>query len=202
MKVYGFKGTRSTRVEWMLGEIGAAYDFVKVDILSGEHKKPEHVGRHAHGLVPAFEDDGLRIIESAAAVLYLADKFADKGMAPAPASKERARYYQHALYAVSTIDETVIPIYFHTVVLPPPARKAEVIEQKMPTWNTAASFLTRELGEGPFFNGKNLGAIDVIVGYDLVLAQEAGLLKAHPTLDAHATRVAARDAFKKAYKES
>ena len=97
-------------------------------------------------------------------------------MAPAPGSKDRARYYQDALYAVSTIDETVIPIYFHTVVLPPPARKPEVIEQKMPTWNTAASFLTRELGEGPFLFGKTFGAMDVIVGYDMVLAQEAGLL--------------------------
>ena len=174
----------AAKVRFALAEKALPWVGHYVDILSGEHKKPEHVGRHAHGLVPAFEDDGLRIIESAAAVLYLADKFADKGMAPAPGSKERARYYQHALSAVSTIDETVIPIYFHTVVLPPPARKPELIEQKMPTWNTAASFLTRELGEGPFLFGKTFGAMDVIVGYDMVLAQEAGLLKAHPTLDA------------------
>jgi glutathione S-transferase len=202
MKVFGFKGTRSTRVEWMLGELGVTYDFVKVDILTGEHKKPDHVGRHAHGLVPAFEDGDTRIIESAAAVLYLADKYADKGLAPPLASKERARYFQHAVYAISTLDESVLPIYFHTVVLPPPARKPEVIDQKMPTWNTAAAFLTRELGEGPFLLGKTFGANDVIVGYDMVLAQEAGLLKNHPTLDAYATRVGSREAFKKAYKQA
>lgn len=200
MKVYGFKGTRSTRVEWMLGELGAPYDFVKVDILGGEHKKPEHLGRHAHGLVPAFEDGYTRIIESAAAVLYLADKFADKGLAPPLDSKERARYYQHAFYAISTLDESVIPIYFHTVVLPPPARKPAVIEQKTPIWETAARFMTHELGEGPFLLGKTFSANDVIVGYDMVLAQEAGLLATHPALDAYATRVASREAFKKAYK--
>ncbi|HEY8073153.1 MAG TPA: glutathione S-transferase family protein [Labilithrix sp.] len=200
MKVYGFKGTRSTRVEWMLGEVGAQWEFVKVDILSGEHKKPQHVGRHAHGLVPAFEDGDMRIIESAAAVLYLADKFADKGLAPPLGSKDRARYYQHAVYAISILDESVIPIYFHTVVLPPQARKAEVLEQKKPTWDTAATFLTRELGEGPFLLGKSFSAVDVIVGYDLVLAQEAGLLKSHPSLDAYATRIASREAFQKAYK--
>jgi glutathione S-transferase len=77
----------------MLHELGVTYDFVKVDLLSGEHKKPEHVARHSHGLVPAFEDGSTRIIESAAAVLYLADKFADKGMAPPLSSPDRARYY-------------------------------------------------------------------------------------------------------------
>jgi glutathione S-transferase len=199
MKVYGFKGTRSTRVEWMLAEMGLDYEFVKVDILSGEHKKPEHTGRHAHGLVPAFEDGGVRIIESAAAVLYLADKYADKGFGPPLASPDRARYFQLAVYAISTLDESVIPIYFHTVVLPPPARKPEVIEQKKPIWETAAKLVTRELGEGPFLLGKSFSAADAIVGYDLVLAKEAGLLAGHPTLDAYATRMASRDAFKKAY---
>lgn len=199
MKLFGFKGTRSNRVEWMLQEVGAAYDFVKVDLLSGEHRKPDHVGRHAHALVPAFEDGNVHIIESAAACLYLADKLADKGLAPAAGSPERARYYQLSVYAVSTLDETVVPLFFQKVVYPPEQRKPEVVDQKMPIWETAAAFLTRELGEGPYFLGKSFSAVDVIVGYDLALAAKAGLLKGHPALEAYTERVTSREAFKKAY---
>ena len=111
---------------------------------------------------------------------------------------ERARYYQLAIYAVSTLDETVVPLFFHTVVYPPERRKQEIVDQKTPIWATAAAFLTRELGEGPYFLGKSFSAADVIVGYDLALAAKAGLLKGHPTLQAYTERVTSREAFKKA----
>lgn len=199
MKLFGFKGTRSNRVEWMLQEVGASYEFVKVDLLTGQHKQAEHVGRHAHGMVPAFEDDKVHIIESAAACLYLADKFPAKGLAPAPESPERARYYQFAFYAVSTLDESVVPLFFHTVVYPPERRKQEVIDAKTPTWTTAASFLSRELGDSPYLLGERFSAADVIVGYDLALAAKAGLLKGWPVLEAYTQRVTSRDAFKRAY---
>ena len=145
MKLFGFKGTRSNRVEWMLQELGVDFEFVKVDLQTGEHKKPDHVERHAHALVPTFEDGNVRIIESTAAVLYLADKFADKKLAPPLDSSERARYYQLAVYAVSTLDESVVPLFFHTVLFPPEKRKQAVVDEKMPIWNTAAGFLTRQL---------------------------------------------------------
>jgi glutathione S-transferase len=199
MKLFGFKGTRSNRVEWMLQEVSADYELVTVDLRTGAHKKPDHLGRHAHGLVPALEDGDVHIIESAAACLYLADKVAEKGLAPPVTSPARARYFQLAVYAVSTLDETVIPIYFHTVVYPPEKRNQEILDQKTPAWETAAAFLTRELGNGPYFLGKTFSAADVIVGYDLALAGKAGLLKGHPALEAYLERVTSREAFKKAY---
>ena len=199
MKLFGFKGTRSNRTEWMLREVGADYDFVKVDLMSGEHKAAAHVERHAHGMVPAFEDRDFRIIESTAAVLYLADKFAAKGLAPSTDSAERARYYQFAVYAVSTLDESVIPLYFHTFLLPPEKRKQEVVDQKTPVWATAAGFLTRSLGDKPYLLGDRFSAADVIVGYDIALAAKAGLLEGWPKLQAYAGRLAERDAFKQVF---
>ena len=199
MKLFGFKGTRSNRVEWMLQELGVDFEFVKVDLQTGEHKKPDHVERHAHALVPTFEDGNVRIIESTAAVLYLADKFADKKLAPPLDSSERARYYQLAVYAVSTLDESVVPLFFHTVLFPPEKRKQAVVDEKMPIWNTAAGFLTRQLGEGPFMLGKTFSAADVIVGYDVAVAARAGLLKGHPALENYAGRLASRAAFQKVF---
>jgi len=199
MKIFGFKNTRSNRVEWLLQELGVDYELVKVDLLSGQHKQPEHLARHAHGLVPALEDGDVRMIESAASCLYLADKFASKGLAPEPGSPARARYYQLAFYAVSTLDECVVPLFFHTVLLPPEKRNKEIVEAKTAVWETAAQLLTRELGEAPFFLGKAFSAVDVVLGYDLALAAHAGLLANYPTLAAYAQRISTREAFKKAY---
>jgi glutathione S-transferase len=199
MKLYGFRGTRSNRVEWMLREVGADYEFVKVDLQSGEHKKPEHVARHAHALVPTFEDGDVKMIESAASVLYLADKFADQHLAPAPGSADRARYYQFAVYAVSTLDESVLPLFFHKVLLPPEKRSQARIDEKTPIWETAAGVLAKELGAGPYLLGTSFSAADVIVGYDLALAGRAGLLEGHPKLGEYLGRLSSRDAFKKVF---
>jgi glutathione S-transferase len=199
MKLFGFKNSRSNRVEWMLQELGLPYELVKVDLLTGEHKKPDHVARHGHGLVPALEDGDVRMIESAAACLYLADKHADKGLAPAASSPARARYYQLAFYAVSTLDETVVPLFFHTVLFPPEKRDQAIVDAKMPIWETAAQLLTRELGDAPFFLGKTFSAADIVVGYDIALAARTGLLAKYPTLAVYAERITSREAFKKAY---
>lgn len=199
MKLFGFKNSRSNRVEWMLQELGLPYEFVKVDLLSGEHKTPDHVARHGHGLVPAIEDGDVRMIESAAACLYLADKHADKGLAPAASSPARARYFQLAIYAVSTLDETVVPLFFHTALFPPEKRQQSVVDAKLPVWEAAAQLLTRELGDAPYLLGKTFSAVDVIVGYDIALAARTGLLAKYPKLGAYAERLTSREAFKKAY---
>lgn len=199
MKLYGFKNSRSNRVEWMLQELGLPYELVKDDLLAGEQKRADHVARHQHALVPALEDGDVRMIEATAMCLYLADKHAEKGLAPATSSPARARYYQFAVYAASTLDETVIPIFFHTALFPPEKRDASVVEAKMQIWETASQLLTRELGESPFLLGKTFSAADVIVGYDIALAARIGLLAKAPALAAYAERLTSREAFKKAY---
>jgi glutathione S-transferase len=199
MKLFGFRGTRSNRVEWMLQELGLDYELVKVDLRSGEHKKPDHVKRHGHGLVPALEDGDVRMIESAAACLYLADKYADKGLAPDTTSPARARYYQLAFYAVSTLDESVLPLYFHKVLLPAEKRQQAVVDAKTPVWETAAELLERELADSDYLLGKSFSAVDVIVGYDLSVAAQAGLLGKYPKLAAYTERLTSRAAFKKVF---
>ena len=62
--------------------LGAPYEFVQVEIMKGAHKQPEYLAKYPHGRVPYFEDDGTVILESCAAVMYLADKFADEKLAP------------------------------------------------------------------------------------------------------------------------
>lgn len=199
IKLHGVPGTRSTRAAWLLEELGVPYEQHSLKFGEGEHKQAPHLALQPHGLVPAIDLGHGPLIESAAMCMALADQYADKGFAPALGSPDRARYYEAIVYAVSTLDEAVIPMYLHTKVLPPAARDPKLIEAKRPTWKIAADLLSQRLGNRQFIVGDKLSAADVVVGYDLILADEIGLLADYPTLAAYAKRLRERPTFRKVY---
>lgn len=198
IKLYGFPGTRSSRVQWLLEEAQLPYEFELVDVMGGAHKSPEHLARHAHGLVPALEDGDLRIIESVAMCLHVADLAAGK-LAPALGTAERARYYQHMVYAASTLDPTIIGAYMQLRFVPAEHRDEKLVEQSKKTFAVSAEVLSAALGESDHLLGGELSAVDVVVGYDLNLAHQLGWLGAYPVLMRYTERLVARPAFKLAH---
>ncbi len=198
IKLYGFPGTRSSRIQWVLEEAKAPYELVMVNLREGAHKSPEHLARHIHGLVPAYEEGSLKLIESAAMSMHIADKFEAAKLAPAVGTDARARYYELITYAISTLDEHVIPMYLHEKVYPAAMKDPKVAERSKPVFAKSAEFLAKELGAGPWLLGETFTAADAVVGYDLALAAQIGLLEGHPTLQAYVGRLVDRPAFKKA----
>jgi maleylacetoacetate isomerase len=70
---------------------------VAVNLLKGEHKTPEHLGRNPQGLVPALEIDGLVLTQSLAVLEYL-DETREAGFLPAdPAGRARVRTIAYAI---------------------------------------------------------------------------------------------------------
>ena len=95
--------TRSSRVLWLLAEIGAPYDLTKVK--PQERASGEHLARHPLGRVPALElDDGTVIFESAAICLQLADLHPEAGLIPPLGSAERGLVYQWVLFAMTELE--------------------------------------------------------------------------------------------------
>jgi glutathione S-transferase len=199
IQLHGLPGTRSTRAAWLLEELGVPYELKLVQFSKGEHKQPSHLALQPHGLVPAIDLGNGPMIESAAMCLALADQYADKGLAPALASPARARYYEAIVYAISTLDETIIPIYFHRKVLPDAQRDPKVVDAKLPTWRVAADLLTKRLGDRKFLVGDSFTAADVVVGYGLILGLEVGLLEGYSKLEAYTKSLLGRPAIKKVF---
>ena len=199
IKLHGFPQTRATRVHWMLEEVGADYEFVTVEIMKGAHKQPDYLAKHPHGRVPYFEDGDVKLLESCAAVLYLADKHADKKLAPPIDSPARADYYQWVVYAAATLDKPSIDTYFHKVVFPPERRRAEVVEEHRPTLEASMRILENALKGKTWLLGDAFSAADVAIGYSLNLADKAGAIVDAPGVAAYLGRLRERPAFKKAY---
>lgn len=88
IQLHGVTGSRSSRVQWFLEELGVPYQAHQLDFMKGEHKQTAHLERQPHGLVPAIDLGQGPMIESAAMVLALADQHADKGLAPALGSPD------------------------------------------------------------------------------------------------------------------
>jgi len=91
MRLYFFQQSRATRVRWMLEELGIPYELAPVDMMKGEHKQPAYLKVHPLGALPAIEDDGGSLFESAAIIMQLADKYPEKNLAPAVGSYERVK---------------------------------------------------------------------------------------------------------------
>ncbi|KAF8881329.1 thioredoxin-like protein [Infundibulicybe gibba] len=81
LKLYGVCGQRSPSglVAMVLNEKKVPFEFVPIDIRSGEHKTPEHCTRNPFGLVPCIDDDGFILYESRTICRYISMKYREQG---------------------------------------------------------------------------------------------------------------------------
>lgn len=63
------------RVELLLSLLKLPTELVFVDLANGEHKKPEFLAINAFGQVPVIDDNGTRLADSNAILVYLAQKY-------------------------------------------------------------------------------------------------------------------------------
>ena len=96
--------SRAVTTHWMLAELDAEHEQVLVDFPKGENNTPEYRAINPMGKIPALVDGQVVITETAAICAYLADKFPDKGLAPAPNSTERGRYYRFLFFTGTTLE--------------------------------------------------------------------------------------------------
>ena len=191
MKLYGFAGTRSQRALWGLKEVDADFEFISVNLLEGEHKRPEFLRLNPAGKVPVLVDGDQVIPESAAIVLYLADKYPQKGLLPTDLN-ERAQVYRWTLFAVTELEQPLWRITRHTLVYPPDQRLPADIELARADFATMAAILEEHLDARDFIVGDRLTVADCVTAYLIDWANEVRLIDAFPRLQAYLERLYAR----------
>lgn len=78
--------SRSSRIIWLLEELGAEYEIRYVDIRRWDGSGgPDENNPHPHKQVPALLHDGTLIWESVAVVQYLTDLYPDCSLSRPPA---------------------------------------------------------------------------------------------------------------------
>nr|QPB76003.1 glutathione S-transferase [Digitalis lanata] len=81
IKVHGNPISAPTRrVLLCLAEKDVEYEYVHIDLFTGQHKKEPFISINPFGQVPGFEDGDLNLFESRAITKYIAHAYADKGI--------------------------------------------------------------------------------------------------------------------------
>lgn len=199
MKLYYSAQSRAVRPRWMLEEIGAPYDLVRVNLAAGDQKKPDYLKLNPNGAVPTLVDGDLVLYESAAICQYLADKFPEKKLAPALGTSSRGLYYQWIHYAMSGLEPPAVTIFVHTMMKPEPERNPKLVEEAKTQLAPALKVVDDALAGRDYILGKEFSAADVMIGSTLMWCQMLGCIRPDAkNLGTYLGRLAARPAQQKA----
>ena len=86
IKLYGHELSGNVyKVRLLLELLGTEYEFVKVDLMKGEHKKPPYLAINPFGQVPALVDGDETVLDAQAILVYLAKTYGGEDWLPTDA---------------------------------------------------------------------------------------------------------------------
>lgn len=184
--------TRSYYTLWLLEELGVPYTRVDANIFEGRNKDTGFLTLNPLGKVPTLVIDGQVMTEAAFICVWLADAFAQKGLAPALDDPRRVRYLR-AFGLADCVADLISDRMGH-------ARTNAVAG--MTSYggdvDTFYKVLREVISPGPFVLGEQFSAADVMLMSVLGWGQMMHLLPADTVVDAYAARADDRPAHARA----
>ena len=197
MKLYYVPMTRAGRARWMLEELEVPYELHRLDVTTQENKGAAYRAIHPLGQVPALVDGDVTVFESLAVLLYLADKYPEKGLAPPVGSPLRGAYYTWSVYSMVTVERAVDQVNQHTVRLPAAERVPAAAEAGRARFREAAEVVDRALDGRPYLIGDGFTAADLMMASVLGWGRLMGMLGDQPRLEDYVKRHVSRPAAKR-----
>jgi glutathione S-transferase len=204
--VYGFskvpppvKGiTRDLRVVWALEEVGLPYKLHPLDAVRGDHRGPEYAEANAFNIVPAIDDDGFKLFESGAILLYLADKV---GKLLPKEAKARAIAQQWMFAALNTVEPALLEIFAIDRFYADAAWAKERRPMRVDNAKTRLGVVEKELAKRPYLAGGDFSAADILMTSVLRFVQHTDILPGLPNVAAYKARCEKRAAWEKVISE-
>src|SRR3954453_9492992 len=106
MRLHHQPRSRSTRVLWLLEELGTPFDLT---VMSREEKQtPEYRALHPLGRSPVLEEDGGPVFESAPRIPPLPDQSLDADLIGPLGSHERGLHFQWCCEGMTELDHALM----------------------------------------------------------------------------------------------
>ena len=165
--LYGGGVTRAIGVQLVLEELELPYELKIVDIHADEHRQAAFLAVNPAGYLPALvTPEGETLHETAAIMLWLADKHAPGDLAPAPDDPERGRFLSWFFYFTSDIQPPMKRIFypkrFATELDGADAVFDLACEQARERWTVLEDFLR---DNGPLHLGERFSIADLQVAF-------------------------------------
>lgn len=176
--------SRSTRVLWLLEELGANYALVPVDIARPDGSgSPDAANPHPLKQVPCLEDGDELIVESLAIWLHLTDSHPEAGMAPPVGDTRRAEYIGWLGLATAVLE----PLIAASTGGAAPNARQQAARDYLDARFAAA------LARGPWLMGERFTTVDLVYGSLMLVFRDS--LTQTPGIQAWLERLAARPAL-------
>lgn len=188
LKLYHSPQSRSSRIIWLLEEIGQPHEVEYVTIRRGDGSGgPDPKNPNPEGKVPTLEHDGRLVSESAAICLYLTEAFPAAGLGPKVGEAGRADYLTWLFFYAGEVEPALINKW---------TGRVDSDEQAKRGYDQMVRRFEGALAKGPYMLGESFSAADVL--YGSVVQWGAQMLPKRDAFDAYLARLQARPAFARA----
>jgi glutathione S-transferase len=185
LKIYGAPHSRAFCVIWLANEIGIPYELIPVtfNVPNAQCKEPWYLALNPNGLVPAIDDGGFVMWETAAINLYLAETYKNSLYPSKP--QGRGRMLQWTFFATTEVEPSLITLLRNRIFFPPEQRNETLAVQAEETLRAKLAILEDQLVKTQFFGGGTWNMADFMVACVLCVVARLNLdLTSYPRLNA------------------
>jgi len=197
LKIYGTAASRAARPLWVAEELGLDYEHIALPYLGGATRTPEFLALNPNGRIPVVDDDGVRVWESMACALYLAERFKGGGLSlAAETPAELAEVLRWSFWVVNECEKDALTCLMHGVLMPVDRRKPQLADEALRRLLGPLRVLEQHLQTRPYLAAARFSVADICVASVLAWVQAAPeALAPYPQLQAWLQRCLARPAF-------
>lgn len=188
--LYHAPQSRSSRMIWLLEELGQPYTIQPVSIfrpMSGTGE-PDPANPHPDKQVPAIVDGDTVIAESVAIILYLTDAFPAAGLGPLPGDPRRGDYLTWLVWYAAAMEPAMFAQFGDELGNPMKKRAYEAVVRR----------IEGALANGPYMMGDSFTGADLLVASALAFGRHA--FPESAAIDAYLQRCKSRPANERAVK--
>jgi glutathione S-transferase len=183
--------SRSAGTRALLEELGADYELHVLSLKAGEQRQPAYLAINPMGKVPAIHHDGALVTEQPAVFIYLADLYAEAGLAPPIGDPLRGAYLRWLVFYGSCFEPAVTDRSLQR-------EPASTSTCGYGDYDTMLKTVVDQLEKGPYLLGERFSAADVLWGTALNWTTMFKLVPELPVIRAYIDRVLARPGVQRA----
>ena len=183
--------SRAGGVRILLEELGVPYTLHTINIKAGEQLQPAYLAVNPMGKVPAIRHNGVIVTEQVTICIYLADAFANAGLAPPIGDKLRGPKLRWLVFYGTCVEPAAVDR----------AMKREPGGRAMSPYgdfDTVIGTIVAQPRTGPWLLGERYTAADTLWGTALGWMTKFGIIPGGPEIDAYLARFQARPAVQAA----
>ena len=170
----------SMGIRVLLEEIGAPYELLETSVEQGTARPVEQLAINPNGWVPVLTWDGGAMYEAAAITIFLCDRHAEAGLAPAVDDPARGLYLQTLVYFSNSIQNAYQLTYYPNRFADTPDGEPGAVRRGARRLRETWTVIDDQIGENEWLLGHRFSAADI---YLFMLTTWLRQARGHPAID-------------------